>query len=99
MKFSEEDGILTAAQARARTTYGVEDSIVREELREIMAKIKIQSGYGYPLCFISFQSRHINPAVREQLEKIGYKVESEPHEHKGINGRTEYQWEIDWSLT
>lgn len=91
MRFSEEDGVLSAAQARARTTVGVEDSLIREEMRSIMALIKQRSGYGYSNAYVIAQRRRVNDQVVLLLDHYGYKVKSELRE-----GTVYYDWVISW---
>ncbi len=79
MKFTKEDGVITAKEATNRCKNGKDDSVVREQIRTIMVRIKLLSGYGINI--IKEQTSTIyqklqNETIKE-LEKLGYIVKQE----------------------
>jgi hypothetical protein len=94
VKLTEEDGVLTAMQARIRAEKKEDDSLIRSELREIMARIREASGYGYSQTVLPSNKRTISPKVNELLAGMCYTVESK--ETQNYMGCTVYDWVISW---
>lgn len=98
MRFTEEDKILTATQARARSVDGTEDSLIREPVREAMAYIRRSSLYGYNETQMNSQ-RKMSDTVMDELKSFGYKVHQEESSYqylKKSNGVVLFDITISW---
>lgn len=74
MQFYEEDDVLNATSALIRSSSRVEDSTVREFIREVMGKIKYSSGYGYTEATIYPRPRPFEKEGIAILTGLGYWV-------------------------
>lgn len=92
IRLTEEDGIITADQARGRSNSHTDDSIIREPLREIMALVKDKSTWGLRSTTKTiFGENHPLPVETINiLEQLGYTVETLP----GYGEK--YNYRISW---
>jgi len=77
MKFTEDDGIITAKQATKRSQNGTEDSLTREAVRGIMAYVKRSSEYGYWNTTI-WNNPVMSDEIKDILTDLGYKFYFKP---------------------
>lgn len=98
MKFNEEDKIITAEEARERSDKGVEDSVIRESIREVMAEIKHMSTYGFGTtgAFIRIKTQEEFDLIKLELEKLGYKIDLIGTEESHARDRSNYNIKIAW---
>ena len=106
MKFTKEDGIITAKEATERSKSGIEDSTVREQVRIAMVRVKRISSYGYNKIegrtFIGHSK--LEDKTIEILEYFGYSVSqfvdissTNFNRNGGFNkNKVEYKWIIAW---
>lgn len=97
MRFTEEDGIITAEEARERSSLGTDDSLVREAVRDVMTYVKRSSYYGFRSTTLILNYQIPSDLVRKEIEALGYTLEYkesywQPRKDKIIN----YDWTIYW---
>ena len=98
MKFTEEDGIISAAEARLRSIDGTEDSQQRESIRMAMEYIKRSSYYGHRVTVLlrlpEWQSLKTFPETQKMFEDWGYEIRETEHVEPSSNKT--YSWYISW---
>ncbi len=98
MKYTKEDGILTAEEAKTRSKNGQEDSMVRESIRSAMADIREKSCYGYRITtnWIHIRNDKEFKKIKDEIQKLGFKVKLKDTEKTPTPDRFNYIVDIQW---
>ncbi len=98
MRFTEEDDILTADEARDRSKLGLEDSKIREGIRAIMGDIKHLSYYGLRAInhTIRLKNDEEYKKIKEEVEKLGFKFKLKDTEKSSLPNFFNYIVDIQW---
>lgn len=94
MKFFSEDNVISAEEARCRSSVGKEDSVHREDIRQVMDSVRSMSFYGYTETVI-FSGKSMSPIAKEELVKLGYIVK-EVYQTNAYSVNVSYTWTISW---
>ena len=98
MKFTEEDQIITAEEAKKRSAVGQEDSLIRESIREIMSEIKQRSYYGYRAIthWVRLREDKEFETIKKEVKKLGFKIKLTDTEKTATPNRFNYVVNIEW---
>ena len=98
MKFSKEDEIITAEEARDRSEIGREDSIIRENIRDIMRDIKQKSFYGYRILtkWVYLVGDEEFKKIKIEIVKFGFKIKLKETKKTNLSNRFNYIIDIQW---
>lgn len=79
MQFRDEDGVVTASEARRRSSIGKDDSTQRWLVRRIFEEIKHRSYFGHNFYLLNnphdCKTFEKFPILKKTLEALGYEVE------------------------
>lgn len=98
MDIRQDDEAITAELAKTIAANATDDSLTRDQFREVMKRIKYRASYGYTSAFFLFERRPMQMEVVDALEKLGYKYSCEIVTLDGMFGSKtdEYTWKIEW---
>ena len=98
MKFTKEDKIITAKEARERSALGSEDSVVREAIRAIMMKISYKAYYGYRVIThnIHLKKDEEFKKITKEVEKLGFKINLTSTSKTSLSSIYDYMVDIQW---